>query len=80
MSTYLLNSAVLTEFGKFDYTAVTVDKAREILAPGFTSAIGHEVTAAFCSIAETPRVLQPDRGLHEGRRHRCCNSTQTEAA
>ena len=49
MSTYLLNSAVLTEFGKFDYTAVTVEKARDILAPGFISAIGHEVTAAFCS-------------------------------
>lgn len=47
MTVYLLNSAVLTDFGEYIYTSITVDEAREILKGGFVSAIGHKGIAEF---------------------------------
>lgn len=49
MTTYLLNSAVLTAFGRYDYQPVSKERARKILAEGFVSAIGHPGSAEFCS-------------------------------
>ena len=49
MTVYLLNSAVLTEFGEYSYESITVEEARKILSGGFVSAIGHKGIAEFLS-------------------------------
>jgi hypothetical protein len=49
MTVYVLNSPVLTSFGRYVYRPITVDEARMLLAEGFISAIGHEATANFIS-------------------------------
>lgn len=49
MKTYVLNSAVLTNFGGFQYDQLSPDAAKVILQRGFTSAIGHEPTAQALS-------------------------------
>lgn len=46
--TYLLNSPVLTGYGEWTFDGpIGVERAREVLAGGFVSAIGHQVTADF---------------------------------
>lgn len=45
MTTYLLNSPVLTQYGSYSYRAIDVQEACNVLTGGFTSAIGHESTA-----------------------------------
>jgi hypothetical protein len=49
MTVYILNSPILTSFGRYTYRPISVDEARSILAEGFISAIGHEATANFLS-------------------------------
>jgi len=47
---YILNSPILTNFGKYNFYPITIDKAKEILSKNnFISAIGHETTAQFLS-------------------------------
>lgn len=47
----LLNSPVLTAFGRFDFRPVTVEEARRlVLEAGFESAIGHPAAARFMSV------------------------------
>ena len=48
MTMYLLNSAVLTAFGRYNYTELTLESAKAILSSRpFESAIGHQPTAAL---------------------------------
>lgn len=49
MTTYLLNSAVLTAYGKYRYEEIGVAKARGLLASGFDSAVGHPGAADYCT-------------------------------
>lgn len=49
MTVYLLNSAVLTEFGEYEYSRISVEDARKILENGFVSAVGHKSIAEFIS-------------------------------
>ena len=43
---YLLNSPVLTSYGKWEFDGpISIEAMRELLANGFTSAIGHQATA-----------------------------------
>ena len=46
----ILNSPVLTGWGVYSWTPLTVEEAKELIAKhGYESAVGHEATAAFLS-------------------------------
>lgn len=45
MTTYLLNTPVLTSFGRFDFQPISLAEAKAVLAEGFDSAVGHASTA-----------------------------------
>lgn len=50
MRRYLLNSPVLTDWGRWRFEGpVDLKAARDFLAPGFDSAVGHEGTATLLS-------------------------------
>jgi len=45
---YLLNTAILTSYGRYDYQGpLTIEQTTQILHQGFTSAIGHQSTASL---------------------------------
>lgn len=49
-SLYLLNAAIMTGFGDWRFQGpLLVEQARQLVAHGFTSAIGHAATAQFLS-------------------------------
>lgn len=51
----LLNTSVLTNYGTYTYEPVTLEQAREIIAAGYNSAIGHQATADIASeLLEVP--------------------------
>jgi len=41
----LLNTSILTAFGSYRYEPLTLEAARQLVAEGFVSAIGHAGTA-----------------------------------
>jgi hypothetical protein len=45
----ILNTSILTTFGQFQYTALTLDEAKGLVEEGFTSAVGHSSTADILS-------------------------------
>ena len=49
MKKYILNSPVLTGYGEYTYTQSNLDSAREFVASGAESAIGHASTAQVIS-------------------------------
>ena len=50
MRRYLLNSPVLTDWGRWRFDGpVGLEAARDFLAPGFESAVGHDGTAEVLS-------------------------------
>jgi hypothetical protein len=46
---YVLNSPVLTDWGKYEYVPIDVEKTKHKLEAGYVSAIGHEGTAKLLS-------------------------------
>ncbi|MGC8530022.1 MAG: STIV orfB116 family protein [Leptospirillia bacterium] len=70
---YLLNSPIISDFGHWSYRGpLTVTEAREIVAEGFVSAIGHFSTANLLTrilgrqvlVNRIPVVFEPgDRAL-----------------
>jgi hypothetical protein len=50
MTTYLLNTPILTNYGECNFSVqLTMEQAKNNLAAGFQSAIGHEASAQFLS-------------------------------
>jgi len=50
MVLYILNSPILTSYGKYEFSKISLDYAKELLSFGdFVSAIGHEATANLLS-------------------------------
>jgi len=50
MTTYLLNTPILTSFGEWKFDGpITTEQAKLHIAQGFESAIGHETSAHFLS-------------------------------
>ena len=46
---YVLNSAILAEYGRYEFKPISVEEAKELLKGGFVSAIGHPAISSFLS-------------------------------
>jgi len=66
MTTYILNSPILTGFGEWCYSGpISIDQAKRLLDKGFVSAIGHQGTAELLSalrLAWAGNPLRPQGG------------------
>ena len=49
MKPTILNTSILTEFGDYSYSKITLEQAKKMVSNGFQSAIGHESTAKIIS-------------------------------
>jgi hypothetical protein len=45
----ILNTSIITAHGSYDYKSCSLEQAKELIAHGYQSAIGHESTAAVIS-------------------------------
>lgn len=45
MTIYVLNAPIITAWGEYKFSPISVEDARELLAGGFESAVGHVATA-----------------------------------
>ena len=50
MKVTILNSSILTNFGEFKYSKISIEEAKKLIQDGFESAVGHEST---CDILNT---------------------------
>ncbi|PYB68555.1 hypothetical protein DMB44_04265 [Thermoplasma sp. Kam2015] len=46
---FVLNTPILTEYGVYTFSRISVEEAKELISNGFVSAIGHEGTAVVLS-------------------------------
>jgi hypothetical protein len=49
MKPTILNTSILTSFGSFDYTEISLEEAQEAVKDGFDSAVGHQSTCEVLS-------------------------------
>ena len=49
MPTFVLNTPVITEYGRYGFRKSDISEVKELLLQGFTSAVGHEATASLMS-------------------------------
>lgn len=49
MVVYILNSPVLTDWGRYDFEPATLSEVKALMRNGYVSAVGHEATAMFLS-------------------------------
>lgn len=49
MTVTILNTSILTQFGSFNYEQISLEQAKELIADGFDSVVGHESTAIVIS-------------------------------
>jgi hypothetical protein len=45
MAVFVLNTSILTSYGKWEFTQISAAQAAETLSNGFVSAVGHAATA-----------------------------------
>jgi hypothetical protein len=46
MKKYILNTSILTDYGVFDFSKISLDEAKAFVSDGiFESAVGHQATA-----------------------------------
>ncbi len=48
-SVTILNTAILTNYGIFRYTPISLEEGKKLIANGFTSAVGHQSTCDVIS-------------------------------
>jgi len=46
----ILNTSILTNFGEYNYSEISIDEAKKLIANGFESAVGHQST---CDVINT---------------------------
>lgn len=48
-SIVIFNTTILTDFGSYDYSEISLDEAKDLVKNGFRSAIGHQATCDVIS-------------------------------
>ena len=46
---FILNTPILTNWGEYVFSRISLERAKSLLQGGFTSAVGHEGTASLMS-------------------------------
>lgn len=48
-SIVIFNTAILTDFGSYDYSEISLNEAKDLVKDGFRSALGHQATCDIIS-------------------------------